>query len=179
MKTIYICFDPDTREVHSWGSNPFPQNNAQIEVEDNHEILFYPMHFVYSKGEIIRNDAFVLERERRKKDLELNKACNAAIVYGFTHTIEGIEYHFSYDIEAQGNFRDAQTVLSKGVVEEITWTVRKDGEYTRIPITKEIMDELTLVILQHKDNNISKYRDFLMPLVNQSEEVEEIRSITW
>jgi hypothetical protein len=59
------------------------------------------------------------------------------------------------------------------------WTVRKNGEYTRIPINKAIMNELTIAILLHKDSNISKYRDFLMPLVNSATTVEEINAIKW
>lgn len=179
MRKIFICYDPKTNKIHSWGSTPFEENNAEIEVEDNHEILLFPMNYIYSDEKIIRNDFFILEEERKKKDLELNKACNAAIVHGFSHQIEGVEYHFSYDIEAQGNFRDAQTVLGLGIVTEITWTVKKDGEYARIPITKPIMDELTLVILQHKENNISKYRDFLMPIVNDATTIEEIQQVIW
>ncbi|MNC82499.1 hypothetical protein D3C75_1360350 [compost metagenome] len=59
------------------------------------------------------------------------------------------------------------------------WTVKKDGEYARIPITKDIMDELSIAILEHKSNNVSKYRDFLMVIVNSATTIEEINSITW
>jgi hypothetical protein len=119
---------------------------------------------------------------KAKKDAELNKACQDAILAGFTHEINGVVYWFSYDYEAQGNFRDARDILKDNIVTEVPWTVRigsVDGEYTRIPVTLEIMNELTLKIMEHKMSNIGKYRDFLMPIVNAEQDVDEVRKITW
>lgn len=118
---------------------------------------------------------------RAEKSAELNKACNEAILAGFTHVVNGVTYWFSYDMEAQGNFRDAKEVLSDGIVPEIMWTVRlgsKDGEYTRVAITLETMMQLTIIIMQHKMEKISKYRDFLMPLVMGASK-EELADISW
>lgn len=121
----------------------------------------------------------ILQEQRILKDRELNDACQEAILAGFKHTINGIEYEFSYDKEAQGNFSDAQSILSDGLIAELLWTVKQDGEYTRIPINKTIMDELKLVILLHKTSNISKYRDKLMPLVESASSVEEVEAVIW
>ena len=123
-----------------------------------------------------------LEEAKKSKDEELNQACQAAILSGFMHEINGQAYWFSYDYEAQGNFRDGRDILKDGIVTEVPWTVRiggKNGEYTRIPITLEDMNELTLTIMNHKMNHIGKYRDFLMPLVDGAITVDEIEEITW
>ncbi len=124
----------------------------------------------------------ILKDSKRLKDSELNLACNQSILAGFTHIINGKTYWFSYDMEAQGNFRDAKEILTDGVVKELPWTVRKggvNGEYSRIPITLEIMNELSLVIMQHKTDKISRYRDILMPLVNGATTVEEVEAVKW
>jgi hypothetical protein len=121
----------------------------------------------------------IVQHERQLKDAELNELCRQSILAGFTHTIDGIEYQFSYDSEAQQNFTDAMTALGQGLIQSIGWTVKKEGEYTRIQITPEIMNELKIVILMHKDSNISKYRDVLMKAVTEAQTVEEVRAVSW
>jgi hypothetical protein len=131
-------------------------------------------------GKIFWRDGLI--DAKSKKDIELNKACNESILAGFSHIINGVVYWFSYDMEAQGNFRDAKEMLSDGVVLEIPWTVRLggvNGEYARIPINLETIKQLSLVIMEHKTKNISKYRDFLMPIVNDAEEIKEVEDVTW
>lgn len=123
-----------------------------------------------------------LDTEKEKKNQELNSACNQAILEGFLHNINGVDYWFSFDTEAQLNFQGSKIVLDAGLIPVINWTVRiggKNGEYGRIPITKEIMSELTVAILIHKDSNISKYREQLLPLLNAATTIEEVNAITW
>lgn len=123
-----------------------------------------------------------LKEAKQEKDAELNMECNLAILAGFNHVINEETYWFSYDMEAQGNFRDAKEILSDGIVTEIPWTVRKggvDGEYTRIPINLDIIKDLSLVIMQHKTEKISKYRDFLMPIVKGADTVEKVKGVKW
>ena len=121
-----------------------------------------------------------LDKAKEDKSKELNTACQEAILSGFYHVIDGEKYHFSFDIEAQLNFQGAERLFSMGAIDEVKWTVhREDGRYERITINKEIMNELSLVILKHKNDNISKYRDVLLPMVEKAETVEEVESITW
>jgi hypothetical protein len=121
----------------------------------------------------------ILAHYRELKDWELNKACEQSILAGFTHTIDGVEYQFSYDMQAQTNFGDSRALLNDGVISQVPWTVKQDGKYTRISITKEIMDALTLTILMHKTNYISRYRDELLPRVTNAKTVAEIKAVTW
>ena len=121
----------------------------------------------------------ILAHYRELKDWELNKACEQSILAGFTHTIDGVEYQFSYDMQAQTNFGDSRALLNDGVIAQVPWTVKQDGKYTRISITKEIMDALTLTILMHKTDKISRYRDELLPRVTNAKTVAEIKAVTW
>lgn len=179
MMKIFIQADADGI-LQGWGSTRGHETDIEVEVADNHPILFSNHRlFRYVDGQIIKGIDLELAKEKGKKALELNKACKNAILSGFDYIIDGVEYHFSFDQEAQMNFQGAKEVLNDGLVQEIMWTVKQNGEYTRIPVTKALMAELTVAILQHKDNNISKYRDFLMPMVNGSTTVEEIQSVTW
>ncbi|MDO7487053.1 hypothetical protein Q5O89_16920 [Peribacillus frigoritolerans] len=164
---LYIVIDSANRVVAN-GTTFLSMdgfNTYEIEVEENHEIITNPSLFIVKDGAVIKDESHLLEKLKKEKGEELNQACKESILKGFNHTINGIEYHFSLDVEAQFNFQGAKDILYEGLVQEIMWTVQKDGQYTRIPLTKEIMSELILVILQHKDNNISRYRDFLCPFL--------------
>lgn len=121
----------------------------------------------------------ILDEEKRQKDQELNEATNAAIAAGFDHTINGVTYHFSFDTEAQLNYQGAERLLSKGTLTSIDFTVFRDGTYERIPITAEEMEKISIAILMHKNRNIVKYRELLLPLVYEAKTVEEVRAITW
>jgi hypothetical protein len=121
----------------------------------------------------------ILQDAKRRKDSELNSMCQQTIMAGFDHTIEGVVYHFSLDIEAQLNFHGTERLFEKGEIQSIGWTVQRDGNYERIAIDKPLMDELSGIILLHKDANISKYRDVLMKLVEAATTVEEVEAIHW
>jgi hypothetical protein len=179
VRTIFITLGEDNR-VEQWSSARSKEDEIELELDDSHEV-FYSSHrlFIFSEGELIKDSDFILLDAKKRKDEEFNKACNIAILAGFEHTIDGVEYHFSYDIEAQINFGDSRALLVEGVVQSVDWTVQSNGEYTRISVTKEIMDELTLAIFTHKQKQIGKYRGELMPLVNSATTLEEVLSINW
>jgi hypothetical protein len=180
---VYVLASPEGY-IEGWSSTPSgAENEVMLTLEKAH--AFFSTPFMYYKlvdGELIYSDSRELQDAKRAKDGELNTACQEAILAGFTHVINDKTYWFSYDFEAQGNFRDAKEMLSDGVVAEIPWTVReggKDGPYTRIPIDLATIKELSLVIMNHKMEKISKYRDFLLPIVEGSTTVEEVFSVNW
>lgn len=126
--------------------------------------------------------AMELNNAKRMKNNELNQSCNQAILAGFEHELNGVTYWFSYDMEAQGNFRDAKEALRDGLANILPWTVREggvDGPYTRVDIDYPTMQELALVIMLHKTEKISRYRDELMPIVEAATEVKEVEAVTW
>jgi hypothetical protein len=181
--TIYVELLNEEGVIDSFGSVPMSSNSIAIDVEPTHPIFNdNPRYYVLVGEDIIKSEELVLNRIKRAKDEELNNACNRAILAGFTHTIDNVTYWFSYDMEAQGNFRDAKEVLKDGIVTHINWTVREgniDGNYTRVPIDLNIMNQLAVVILEHKEGNISRYRDTLLPLVTAATSVTEVKAIHW
>lgn len=119
-----------------------------------------------------------IDELRKKKEKELSEKCQQEILDGFKYTFNDIEYHFSFDFEAQLNFQGAERILKQGLIQTLKWTVRNGDIHERIDIDESMMDELTVAILQHKNLNISKFRDELYPLIlaaNTQEELDEIR----
>jgi hypothetical protein len=135
----------------------------------------------FEKGEWVEGTPYeeLLAMAKLRKDSQLNGACSATILAGFDHTIDGTVYHFSFDTEAQLNFQGTERIIEQGLIETIGWTVTKDGQHERITIDKALMDELKIAILLHKDANIAKYRDVLMPRVNAATTIEEVEAISW
>lgn len=175
---IYIQTDSENRLINA-GTTPFGTDSIEVEVNSIEEVFNDLSSFVYENGNLIKNTDSFLSSLKVKKDLELNASCSKFISSGFNHTVNGIDYRFSFDIEAQLNFQGARDLLNSGILPSIAWTVKRDGVYERIQITKEIMSELTIVMLVHKDKNIKKYREQLLPLLKNAKTVEEVNSITW
>lgn len=179
---IYILTDEEGY-VQGWGSPRSTDQEIEYDIDDFHPFLMgNPSHYRLVDGVLMKDSEIELQRAKEEKDAELNAACNKAILAGFSYTIDDILYWFSYDMEAQGNFRDAKTILEDGLVEVVPWTVRVggiDGEYTRIPITLDIINAISIVIVQHKTNNIGRYRDILMPIVKSATTIEGVANVQW
>ncbi len=176
---LYIICNTDNSVLHI-GTSPIGDNPIEIEVDaSNQDVLFNPSIYKFIDGQLIKDESGELLSAQKQKDAELNDSCRQAILGGFNHVINGIEYHFSFDTEAQLNFQGSRSLLEGGIVQTIDWTVQRDGVYDRIPVDKALMDELSMVILNHKDGNVRKYRNQLLPLVYEATTVDDVRAITW
>lgn len=179
---IYVLVNEDG-SVDGWGSSRGSDVEIEIEIPDNHQFISaIPSDYIIVDGQLVMSEELALANAKVKKNSELSRKCNTAILAGFEHTINDQVYWFNYDMEAQGNFRDAKEMLSDGVVSELPWTVRihdSTGEYSRVLVSLDIIKDLSIVIMQHKTEKISKYRDYLMPIVNGSTTVEEVEEVMW
>lgn len=123
-----------------------------------------------------------VEAVREAKDQQLNYLCNQSILDGFTYAIEadGQEYKFSYDVEAQLNFQGAIVLATAGQLTEMEWTARNaEGEIVRVVLKASDFQKLAAVMVQHKNSNVSKYRNDLSPKLAAAETKEEIDGINW
>lgn len=178
-RNIFVHLD-ENNAVIGWATSKGHEDEIEIEIDKDDPFLSdNPFNYSYNEGSLIKSDLLVLSKAKEEKDRELNKACERSILAGFKHTIDGVEYHFSYDMQAQQNFGDSRALLNDGVIPAVPWTVRVNGKYQRITVDKPEMDKITLSVLQHKTNNISKYRDTLLPMVENAQTLEEVNSISW
>lgn len=180
MKKIYILIENDC--LIGWSDTRGMDAEIEVEVEDNHPIFnSNPRLFVYKNGQLIKSDEIKLQRVKNKKDEELNNACNQSILDGFDYMVNDTTYHFSFDTEAQFNFQGIQMLFLSNTIESILWTVTnvETNEYERITIDRDLMTELTMAILIHKDSNISRYRDDLSVRLKNATSIKEVESINW
>lgn len=122
----------------------------------------------------------ILRQEKDKKIQELNHACSQTILGRFFSDVNGITYSFSNDMEAQANFEKADRAFERGLITEILWTAHDvNGDVVRLTLDATAFEGVYIDHLSHIQDNISKFRDVLMPQVESCTTVEEVNSIKW
>lgn len=178
--TVYL-YVGEGNIIEGWGTT-FAEGMIEHDLDPSDPVLMNFGVLRLVDGTVVADDTIAIDIAKKDKDEELNAKCKEAILAGFEYTIDGVNYWFSYDMEAQGNFRDASDALNGGMVPELPWTVRIggiDGEYGRVMVNARLILELRVAGMTHKSEKISKYRDFLMPIVDQAVSSEEIESVVW
>jgi hypothetical protein len=178
---MYVIVDSNSGKLLAVGDTFFTiEGHTTYAIEDNEDIRLNPSSYILTENEmLIKDESYILETAKAGKGKELEDACRESILNGFPYTINGVEYHFSYDYEAQGNFRDAKEALLDGSIPEVRWTVRKDGEIHRVLITKEIIVDLCREAMTQKNDKISRLRDFLMLILEGCTTIEDINQLNW
>lgn len=123
-----------------------------------------------------------IEDLREAKNAQLNYLCEKCITDGFQFQPENETklYRFSYDTEAQLNFQGSIMIASTNPQYQAIWTCYdEDNNVCRVILTASDFAKLPTIMVAHKDNAVSKYRDTLQPQLKQAKTKEEIDSINW
>ncbi|PLR72335.1 hypothetical protein CYJ37_12325 [Bacillus sp. UMB0728] len=133
------------------------------------------------KYELLDKNSAPIEEMKIYKMAQLDEACNLSIIKGFIHPINGINYLFSCSLSAQANFQGSDALFKDGLITEAEWTVEniENGRIERILIDKEMFTSIKLHVFQHINDNISKLRNELQPMVEKAETAYEIDNINW
>lgn len=126
-----------------------------------------------------RSSQSILDAKKKEKFDSLSLDCQNAILGYFKAPVNGIEYEFSFDREAQSNFTGALIFMSQGMINSVEWTAWKDGVAERITISKEQFMPIIGIAFAHKDKNISKLRSTIQEQLNGCDTIEEIESLKW
>lgn len=111
---------------------------------------------------------------------ELEEDCIEAILGRFKATVDLVEYSFSYDSTSQKNLMERWQLFQTGLVDTFKVTAQsEDGSTARLTVDVTQFEIIYLASIQHKENQISKLHDSLIPLVNEAISFEEIEAITW
>lgn len=109
------------------------------------------------------------------KTAELNSACNAAILSGFTSNALGSNHTYDFDYEAQTNLNAMlNAIIADLVSEPIIWKASNLLQ----PHTIEQFKSLFTDSLTHKVTNINKYWE-LKTAVTAANSMEGVASISW
>lgn len=179
---IYLALDKENC-IRGIGSSYFEVsdcNTQEVEIDTlEPSIMSSFSSYKYIEGNFVKNEEEQLKAIKTMKISQLQQECQKTIEAGFNYNYEGVDYWFSLDAEAQSNFISTYQIMRDGIISEVPWTVKVNNEYARLVVNVEMMKDLTLLILQHKTNNISKFRDILSPLVEGATSLEEVNSIKW
>ncbi|MEC0264458.1 XkdW family protein [Paenibacillus anseongense] len=109
------------------------------------------------------------------KTAELNTACNAAILLGFTSTALGANHTYDFDYEAQTNLNTMLNAIMADLESEpIIWKASNMLQ----PHTIDQFKTLFTDSLTHKTININKYWELKMT-VESANSMEGVASISW
>ena len=137
-------------------------------------------NFDLNQWEEGRDSELLLAERKLQKKAELNKICQDSILKGFHYAFNDSIYHFSYDSEAQKNMSDRWNLFQNDMIDSIRITAYDENEKdARLVFDKLEFNALYLKSVQHKEHCISKYRDDLLPLVEQAMTIEQVEAITW
>lgn len=121
-----------------------------------------------------------LKEAKEAKCIELSVLCKANILGRFTVTIDGMQYQFSCDQEAQMNFEKVDRAFEKGRSVEEPWTAYTiEGEVVRLTLTPELFEPVYVAHLEHIRENIVRFRDELQPQVESATTIEELNNVVW
>jgi YHS domain-containing protein len=178
---IYILVKDDGK-IDGWGSNPSGSaNEVAYEIESNDPFLFSsPRNYKYEDNKIVEATSIILRDAKSTKLASLNQICSDTILGRFLSTVDGVEYYFSCDKNAQDNFDKADRAFEKGRITEIRWTAYDlNDTVVRLLLNQTKFEIVYLAHLHHINDNISRFRDDLMPKVEASTTVDQVNRIQW
>ncbi|WP_431030137.1 hypothetical protein [Lysinibacillus sp. LZ02] len=123
-------------------------------------------------------EAETLSDIKQEKARELDIACRDTILGRFKAIVDGTEYGFSYDMEAQSRFTGTAVLFLANKITDIEWTAYQNGERVRIVLNSGTFDIVSLAALQHQNANIVKYNQLLQQ-VNNATTKEQVGAIVW
>lgn len=121
----------------------------------------------------------ILDDSISRKFEELSNSCQQAILGYFKAIVDGVEYDFSFDREAQANFTGTMIFLGNGLIQTVEWTAWKDGVSQRVVLTKDQFMQIVGIAFSHKDGKISRLRNDLQIQLKNCQSVEEVNAINW
>lgn len=186
MVELYITLDEDNF-ITSYGHAKYgiitqnKEDSILIKVDKNHEIALGSFgNWKYENGDLYKDTSRVVDNLKNAKKGELSQACQECILGGFTSKVDGVDYHFSYDREAQMNYQERWQLFQNNMIDSIVMTAHGlDGSDARLEVDKKIFDNIYLDSVKHKENCIKRLRDDLFPLVDNSQSVEDLNAISW
>lgn len=130
----------------------------------------------------INKPVFDLNQYKEDKKNQIRKACNAAIVAGFTSTaFDGTERLFAFDMVDQANWTQNLVLIASGMITTTVNAKYKGGEFTPISIDK--FKQLVQDMMAHKEDKIAKcdYYEHQIDAMTSKEEVDAlgVSDIAW
>jgi len=186
---IYVDIDAD-KFVTGWGSSPISENSIKVEIEEDNPFLNgNPYLYQLLEGKLVLNDSVLLNNVKSNKIKELDQLCQQEILGKFVFQVNGIDYSFSCDMEAQANFEKVDRAFERQRITEIGWTCYDpEGKVVRVVVDSEIFEQLYVAHLTHIQSNIAKFRDYLQQIVESvtieasgsvEQAIAEVNSIRW
>lgn len=187
MVKIYVSVGKDGF-IDGWGKAEYgtitldPKDSKPVELNDDHEFFNGDIGAYKLVGkELVKDNSQQLLQTKEAKKAELSLACGECILAGFKAKINGTEYRFSYDKEAQANLAERWQLFQNNMIDSITITAHAitDDSFKRISVDFKQFATIYLASVKHKEDCISRLHDLLIPMVGNAVTVEQVNDIHW
>jgi hypothetical protein len=176
LKKIYLIYKEGV--IVDW-TDSTEWNLPSVTIDENHDFFSNPSNYRFLDGELVNLQTAELEYAKKEKFDYLNFMCQKEIFGYFKVNINGVEYDFSFDKEAQANFTGTMLFFSTNMIQEVEWTAWKNGIVQRLTLDKNTFLNIATTGFNFKNSRISKLRNVLEPQLNECTTLEEINNINW
>lgn len=183
MVKVYISLDENNR-VDGYGLSEFgeitkdPNDSILIDVDE--DFINNPIEYYYKNGNLYKDTYKILEELKELKLEEISESCKNSILAGFDCEIDESIYHFSYDKEAQQNISERWHLFQNNMIKSINVTAKdENGKSVRLNLDYENYSKVYLTSIKHKEDNISRFRDVIQPMIERITNKEDLQLIKW
>lgn len=121
-------------------------------------------------------EKFIITKENKWN--ELDSACTNAILGRFKAILDGVEYEFSYDDQAQSRFNGTPYLFSSGIATSIEWTAYLNGQRTSVFLDEVKFNTVAKAAFNHQNANIAKFRQKITELT-AVQNIPDFELIQW
>ena len=174
----------DKNNVVTGWSSSYCEGLTEIELPNDHPMITLNEFFgnyIYKDGALVRDNSLELTNIKIEIKNELDTMCTTKILDGFEYEfISDKKYNVSYSRNKQQYFEEVKSMFGTKTISQIKWEFI-DSEGNTI---YEDLDELAFLTLYTyaslvKTAKMTKLKEKLFPLVDQTNDKDELLKITW
>lgn len=169
----YLFLDEDGF-CEGWGSNK-EEHSVPIVIEDE-AVLNGIRKYRYLDGELVYDETKALIDAKESRREKAKKASNKQLEQGFTVTLAGEDYVYTYDDSSKAYLNKVYELATSGLINEATFDFKKNGKDVSISVDKVNITELWLLSFLHEED-LKKALSAKLQQIETAESISDLQTI--
>lgn len=170
---VHLFLDEDGF-CEGWGSNK-EEHSVPIVIEDE-AVLNGIRKYRYLVGELVYDETKALIDAKESRREKAKKASNKQLEQGFTVTLAGEDYVYTYDDSSKAYLNKVYELATSGLIDEATFDFKKNGKDVSISVDKVNITELWLLSFLHEEN-LKKQLNEMLSKIDSAETIKGLSLI--